>query len=123
MNDYLDNSDSGSDWMSGDGGYLGLDDPAMPTEAPEPPTAPVHHDNNGGGDWMSGDSSWSSEPQAPAASDDWMSGAESAPVDGGYFDVTSKVFANPRMVDVGWGKIPGCMVASYIAADDSQASL
>ena len=76
MNDYLDNSDSGAgDWMSGgDGGYLGLDDPAMPTEAPEPPAMPAHP-TSGGSDWMSdttGGDAWSSEPAAPAASDDWM---------------------------------------------------
>ncbi|MBC7643997.1 MAG: FliM/FliN family flagellar motor switch protein [Thermoleophilia bacterium] len=87
MNDYLENNaDSGSDWMSsGDGGYLGLDDPPMPTEAPAPPSAPAPSANNGD-DWMSGGDAWSSEPQAPApASDDWMSGAEAAPSSGGYF--------------------------------------
>ena len=91
MNDYLagDNADSGSDWMSGgDGGYLGLDDPAPPTQAPEPPTAPSHSTDNGG-DWMSGGDAWSSEPQAAPASNDWMSGADEAPADSGYFDTAA----------------------------------
>ena len=66
-----------SDWLMDDpddgGGYLGMDDPAMPDSAPAPPSAPtaVVADN---GDWLGG----SSTPADPA--DDWLGIA--APQDG-----------------------------------------
>lgn len=87
MNDYLagDTGADSGDWLSGDGGYLGLDDPAPPTQAPEPPSAPVQHHDAGGDDWMnSGGDAWGSDTVS-ASSDDWMSGGEeSAPAYGGY---------------------------------------
>ncbi|MCW2962311.1 MAG: fliN [Thermoleophilia bacterium] len=57
MSDWLAMDDSGND------GYLGLDDPAMPDGAPTPPTAPMASNDGawstggdvGGGDWLGGD--------------------------------------------------------------------
>ena len=42
---------------------------------------------------------------------------ENAPVidvDGGYFDVTNKVFAEPQMLDLGGWQLPGCMLPNLI---------
>jgi flagellar motor switch protein FliN/FliY len=53
-----------SDWLmsddSADGGYLGMDDPAMPDAAPAPPSAPTATATapDNGGDWLGGDSDW-----------------------------------------------------------------
>lgn len=42
-------------------------------------------------------------------------------LDGGYFDVTNKLFANPKMLDLGWGKLPGCMLPNIIAGGTQPA--
>jgi flagellar motor switch protein FliN/FliY len=68
MSDWLMNDDS-------DGGYLGMDDPAMPDAAPAPPSAPsAVATPDAGGDWLGGDSS--------GGSDDWLGGSAAAPQDG-----------------------------------------
>lgn len=72
-----------SDWLmsddGGDGGYLGMDEPAMPDAAPAPPSAPaataVAPDS--GGDWLGGDGGSSSE-----GGDDWLGGSNPAPQSG-----------------------------------------
>ncbi len=49
---------------------------------------------------------------------------ENAPqidLEGGYFDVTNKLFANPKMLDLGWGKMPGCMLPNIIAGGTQPA--
>jgi flagellar motor switch protein FliN/FliY len=62
-----------SDWLMSDdgdgGGYLGMDDPAMPDAAPTPPSAPTATAPapDAGGDWLGGDSS--------GGSSDWLGGA------------------------------------------------
>ena len=42
-------------------------------------------------------------------------------LDKGYFDVTNKLFANPKMLDLGWGKMPGCMLPNIIAGGTEPA--
>lgn len=68
-----------SDWLmsddSADGGYLGMDDPAMPDAAPAPPSAPAATataPDAGGGDWLGGGSD-----------DSWLGGAPTAQVQAG----------------------------------------
>ena len=62
-----------TDWLMSDdsdgGGYLGMDDPAMPDAAPAPPSAPTATATapESGSDWIGGDSS--------GGSDDWLGGA------------------------------------------------
>lgn len=69
-----------SDWLmsddGGDGGYLGMDDPAMPDAAPAPPTAPAATATApaGGDDWLGGSSS--------GGGDDWLGGSGSTPAEG-----------------------------------------
>ncbi len=61
MTDWLMNDDDG-------GGYLGLDEPAMPDAAPAPPTAPTATATAPDtGDWLGGDSG--------GGQDDWLGGA------------------------------------------------
>jgi flagellar motor switch protein FliN len=84
-----------SDWLMNDdsdgGGYLGMDEPAMPDAAPAPPSAPTATATVGGDDWLGGDAGASSNDDwlggatpaagmAPAAGghDDWMSGGDPA---------------------------------------------
>jgi flagellar motor switch protein FliN len=123
MTDYLagDNADSGSDWMSGgDGGYLGLDDPAPPTHAPEPPSAPAHAGSNG--DWMNGGNDWSSEPAAaPASTDDWISGASDAPASNEYFTAAEPVnYGAPEQAPLqgGYHGAPAQMAPAYPAMNE-----
>lgn len=65
-----------SDWLmsddSADGGYLGMDDPAMPDGAPAPPSGPtaVATAPDAGGDWLGAD--------AGGGSDDWLGGSAGA---------------------------------------------
>ncbi|MCW2923626.1 MAG: CheC, inhibitor of methylation / FliN fusion protein [Thermoleophilia bacterium] len=65
-------------WLMGDdadGGYLGMDDPAMPDTAPAPPSAPTAvAEPAGAGSWLGGDDG--------GGSDDWLGGAPTAPQDG-----------------------------------------
>ncbi|MCW2922570.1 MAG: flagellar motor switch protein FliN [Thermoleophilia bacterium] len=60
-----------SDWLMSDdsdgGGYLGLDEPAMPDGAPAPPSAPSATATADAGDWLGGD--------AGGGSDDWLGGS------------------------------------------------
>ena len=49
------------------GGYLGLDEPAMPDAAPAPPSAPTATATADPGDWLGGDSG--------GGSDDWLGGS------------------------------------------------
>lgn len=60
-----------SDWLMNDddgGGYLGLDEPAMPDAAPAPPTGPTATATApDAGDWLGGD--------AGGGQDDWLGGA------------------------------------------------
>jgi flagellar motor switch protein FliN/FliY len=70
-----------SDWLMNDdsdgGGYLGMDDPAMPDAAPAPPSAPTAVATpDAGGDWLGGDSS--------GGSDDWLGGSASQSPQDGY---------------------------------------
>jgi flagellar motor switch protein FliN len=68
-----------SDWLmsddDGSGGYLGMDDPAMPDAAPAPPTGPVATAPapDAGDGWLTGGDA------AGAGGDDWLGGA---PVEG-----------------------------------------
>lgn len=59
-----------SDWLmsddSADGGYLGMDEPAMPDSAPAPPSGPTAVASpDPSGSWLGGE---------PAGSDDWLGG-------------------------------------------------
>ena len=68
-----------TDWLMNDepadGGYLGMDEPAMPDSAPMPPSAPTAVATpDAGGDWLGGDTSM-------GGSDDWLGGS-AAPQDG-----------------------------------------
>ncbi len=62
-----------SDWLMSDdsdgGGYLGMDEPAMPDAAPAPPSAPTATATapDAGSDWLGGD--------LGGGSDDWLGGA------------------------------------------------
>ncbi len=60
-----------TDWLmsdDSDGGYLGLDEPAMPDAAPAPPSAPTATATAPDtGDWLGGDSG--------GGNDDWLGGA------------------------------------------------
>lgn len=42
-------------------------------------------------------------------------------LDKGYFDVTNKLFANPKELDLGWGKLPGCMLPNIISGGTEPA--
>ncbi len=96
------------------GGYLGLDEPAMPDAAPAPPTAPAGTATApaGGNDWLGGDSGgdlggdgdWlgGGSPQtgqsagaAPAmdGQGDWMSGGEPAAVMPGMAPAATQQYA------------------------------
>jgi flagellar motor switch protein FliN len=61
-----------SDWLMNDddgGGYLGLDEPAMPDAAPAPPSAPTATATAPDtGDWLGGDT-------GGGGSDDWLGGS------------------------------------------------
>lgn len=82
MSDWLMSDDDG-----GDGGYLGMDDPAMPDSAPTPPSAPTATAvaPDAGDDWLGGDSSGSSDDWLGAAPQDGHS-AGAAPVMDGQGD-------------------------------------
>ncbi len=74
-----------SDWLmsddDGSGGYLGMDDPAMPDAAPAPPTGPVATATapDANDDWLGGDFH---DDASNDASDDWLGGSGAAPVEG-----------------------------------------
>lgn len=43
-------------------------------------------------------------------------------LDGGYFDVTNKLFANPKLIDFGGGfKMPGCMLPNIVSGGTQPA--
>src|SRR5688572_12774922 len=90
-----------SDWLmddSADGGYLGMDDPAMPDAAPAPPSAPTAVATPpGGDDWLGGDAGGS-------ANDDWLGGSatqEAAPAPAGGHDDWMSGAANDQAVSPG----------------------
>lgn len=83
-----------SDWLmsddSADGGYLGMDDPAMPDSAPTPPSAPAAMASASDSDWLGSAASVPQDGHVATAAPvmdgqgDWLGGMDEPAVDPGH---------------------------------------